>query len=113
MVGAKTRRSDDGELETVAGELVLGPEAPKAVVLAMGRYCACNRNIARAYPSVCGVALRAWQKGKPEVVCDGRRRRRISVFVNGSLPSPAVDIIINILLWVSTIKRWKLTYSIM
>lgn len=66
MVGAQTRIGEHDELETVAGELILGPDAPKAVVLAMGRYCASNRDIARAYPSVSGLALRAWQKGEPE-----------------------------------------------
>lgn len=52
------------------GALVLGPEAPRDMIFAMGRYCASNPDLTQAYPTVSALGLAAWQAGKERLAMD-------------------------------------------
>lgn len=64
IIGAGMRQDDQEHADLVGGEIILGPEVPNPVVMAIGKYCASNRHIAQMYPSVSTIVLKAWDKGK-------------------------------------------------
>ena len=54
----------------VGGSLTLGPDVPHDIIFAMGRYCATNSHLSRAYAAVSAVALKAWDAGKEKLALD-------------------------------------------
>ena len=70
VIGAGMKPGDDGQMELVGGELVLGKDAPQDVVLAMGKYCASRRDVAQMYPTVSAFAFSAWEKNKERLALD-------------------------------------------
>ena len=58
------------KLELIGGELVLGSGSPKSIILAMGRYCALNRDAAQTYPSVSFLAMTTWEQDKERLAMD-------------------------------------------
>ena len=64
VVGAGMKPGDDGQMELVGGEIVLGKGAPETIVLSMGKYCASRHDVAQMYPTVSAFAFSAWEKNK-------------------------------------------------
>ncbi|CAM9623021.1 unnamed protein product [Ascophyllum nodosum] len=69
VVGAGMKMVNE-KLELIGGELVLGSGTPKSIVLAMGRYCALNRDAAQTYPSVSFLAMTTWEQDKERLAMD-------------------------------------------
>ena len=70
VIGAGMKPSDDGQMELVGGEIVLGKDAPEKVLLAMGKYCASRRDVAQMYPTVSTFTFSAWEKNKERLALD-------------------------------------------
>lgn len=70
VIGAGMKPGDDGQMELVGGDIVLGKDAPEKIVLAMGKYCASRRDVAQMYPTVSAFTFSAWEKNKERLALD-------------------------------------------
>lgn len=70
VIGAGLKLGDNGQMELVGGQVVLGKDAPDIVILAMGKYCVGRGEVAQMYPTVSTFALSAWEKNKERLALD-------------------------------------------
>ena len=70
VIGAGVKMGDNGQMELVGGEIILGRDASEVVMQAMGKYCASRHDTAQMYPNVSTLALSRWGKSKERLALD-------------------------------------------